>query len=100
MSGTSRKTTAILLSLAVYPGAGQIYLGQKAKGIALAALFTVPLVVALWIVGRAFATFLGLVTTLQEPVGLAPMLWPALPWVIGTVVAYVLAAVDAARGAG
>ncbi len=91
--------TALLISLAVYPGAGQIYNRQVAKGVVFAVLFTVPMVGVLWILARAAAIFMGAVTTLGEPPDLVAMLKPGIPWAAGCAVVYAAAAWDAWRGA-
>ncbi|HXE72432.1 MAG TPA: hypothetical protein VNO81_07195 [Candidatus Nitrosotenuis sp.] len=86
---------ALLLSLALYPGAGQLYNGNYALGVALGLLFTLPALASLWILIKSLLVVFGPLIELQEPGDPVAVLRGGIPWFLVTFAIYVAAAIEA-----
>lgn len=54
-----RKLTALLLSALVLPGLGQLYLGRKARGVAIILLVNLLLLLTLFVLMKGLAPVIG-----------------------------------------
>jgi len=84
----------LILSLAVYPGSGQVMNRRWGKAIAFALLFTAALGALLYFGGLGLWRFYEALTSLVEPISLFEALRPALWPAVATLILYAWAALD------
>ncbi|MHB2015459.1 MAG: hypothetical protein ACYCW6_00785 [Candidatus Xenobia bacterium] len=91
------QVAALLLSLFVYPGTGQMYNRQWAKGVLVIVIFSVTLGLWFYNVWILASAFYGGLTTNPEQAqlqDLGPGLLRMVPWMIACLVVYTAAAID------